>query len=314
MQETSIVEVSFMDDAPFQCVRENDDVYVNIKRVCENLGVDYSAQLKRLKEKPWATVAIKTTVGNDEKTREMSMINLDSLPMWLATISSNRVSEDIRPKLIRYQIEAAQVLRDHFFGHPKQEQEQTPILYQIDQKKALGDQWEKQEQRLLEQAEQARQQKQQVRSEIPALIEQATMEYYRSLVRHAGLSASHEVSLPDASMERDLFANLPAAELPLPVIAPMRIRDRVVKASRRLAYLLYPDVPETDVDLRFTWAWDKVLTEFSYRGDKINIKRRAANAGISYIEYADEHGYLPELLSLIQEMILEASQAKETLN
>jgi hypothetical protein len=46
----------------------------------------------------------------------MSMIDLDALPMWLATIESSRVAEPAREKLVRYQREAAAVLRDHFLG------------------------------------------------------------------------------------------------------------------------------------------------------------------------------------------------------
>jgi phage antirepressor YoqD-like protein len=36
--------------------------------------------------------------------------------MWLATIDAGRVGESVRPLLVAYQKEAAQVLRDHFFG------------------------------------------------------------------------------------------------------------------------------------------------------------------------------------------------------
>ena len=38
--------------------------------------------------------------------------------MWLATIDSKRVRKDLRPKLVAYQMEAAEVLRTHFLGAP----------------------------------------------------------------------------------------------------------------------------------------------------------------------------------------------------
>jgi len=39
--------------------------------------------------------------------------------MWLATIEDVRVAPDVRPRLILFQREAAQALRDHFLG-PRQ--------------------------------------------------------------------------------------------------------------------------------------------------------------------------------------------------
>ena len=40
----------------------------------------------------WATTAFNAVVGADGKNREMFMLHLDSLPMWLATIEPSRVS------------------------------------------------------------------------------------------------------------------------------------------------------------------------------------------------------------------------------
>jgi antirepressor protein len=48
-------------------------------------------------------------------------LHLDSMPMWLATVEPNRVAPDVRPKLVRYQNECAQVLHDHFFGRPPED-------------------------------------------------------------------------------------------------------------------------------------------------------------------------------------------------
>jgi hypothetical protein len=46
--------------------------------------------------------------------------------MWLATIDTGRVAEHVRPLLVAYQKEAAQVLRDHFFGPSKPRRDETP--------------------------------------------------------------------------------------------------------------------------------------------------------------------------------------------
>ncbi|MEY8461006.1 phage antirepressor N-terminal domain-containing protein [Eggerthellaceae bacterium 24-137] len=88
---------------------------VGLRRMCENMGLDYSAQLRRLNRQPWATVAIMTTVAEDGKFREMATIDRQTFVMWLATIDTGRVkSEQAREVIIRYQKECAQVLDSYF--------------------------------------------------------------------------------------------------------------------------------------------------------------------------------------------------------
>jgi hypothetical protein len=55
-------------------------------------------------------------VAEDQKLRQVTCVDLDTLAMWLATITSGKVAEALRPKIVRYQKECARVLRDHFFG------------------------------------------------------------------------------------------------------------------------------------------------------------------------------------------------------
>lgn len=113
--------VSFYEDQ-IEAIRREDDGrgYFVIKRVSENLGIDFGGQLQKLKKQPWATVEILRTVAQDGKQREVAVLPIDQLPMWLATIHSSKVAPERRPKLERYQVEAADVLRRHFVGdgHP----------------------------------------------------------------------------------------------------------------------------------------------------------------------------------------------------
>lgn len=96
--------------------RDGDGVWVSVRRVCEALGVSVQSQSEKLAAKPWAVVRLILMTGPDGKNYETSCIHLDSLPMWLATIEPGRVGEGVREKLVRYQREAAAVLRDHFLG------------------------------------------------------------------------------------------------------------------------------------------------------------------------------------------------------
>jgi hypothetical protein len=97
-------------------------VWVVVKRVCESLGIDSEGQRQRLIKKPWAVACVIKATGPDGKTYSTMALHLDALPMWLATIDAARVAPAVRAKIERYQVEAARVLRDHFFGKP------TPAL------------------------------------------------------------------------------------------------------------------------------------------------------------------------------------------
>lgn len=102
-----------------QTVRDDKRVWVVVKRVCEALGVDWEGQRQRLRDEsrcPWAVACMTQATGNDGKSYEMFCVDLDTLPMWLATIDVGRVKPGAREKLIAYQRECARVLRDHFFG------------------------------------------------------------------------------------------------------------------------------------------------------------------------------------------------------
>jgi len=114
---TSIVSVPFHGDE-IQAVRDGERVFVVVKRLCESLAIDADSQRKRLSDPercPWAVTVVMTATGSDGKSYEMLCLDLESLPMWLATIDASRVKSEAREKLVEYQCECARALRDHFF-------------------------------------------------------------------------------------------------------------------------------------------------------------------------------------------------------
>lgn len=114
-QSAEIVRVPFQGDT-LEALQDEGGVWVAVRRVADVLGLDADTQAKKLRGKAWATTALKTVVAEDGKIRQAFCIHLDSVAMWLATIETSRVAESLRPKLERYQIECARVLRDHFLG------------------------------------------------------------------------------------------------------------------------------------------------------------------------------------------------------
>ena len=76
--------------------------YVAVKPICENLGLDWSSQKKRIERDDVlnSTMVIMTTVAEDEKSREMTCLPIDYINGFLFGIDTSRVSEEIRPLVL----------------------------------------------------------------------------------------------------------------------------------------------------------------------------------------------------------------------
>jgi hypothetical protein len=98
-----------------EVIKDNETLWISVRRVCEALGIDSKSQMKKLQEKEWACVVIITSHDASGRKQGIFMIDLDSLPMWLATINANKVASHVRLKLEAYQKEASKVLRKLFF-------------------------------------------------------------------------------------------------------------------------------------------------------------------------------------------------------
>ena len=88
---TAMTVVDFHGDA-LECATRDGQHYVALRPMCDALGIETRAQLAKLKTKAWSTMSMIDMVAEDGKSRLMSMLSLDSVPMWLATIEpSNEV-------------------------------------------------------------------------------------------------------------------------------------------------------------------------------------------------------------------------------
>ena len=87
---------------------------VPLRPACDRLNLDLRSQLRKLHGASWATVVIMTMVAEDGKEREMACLPLRAIPMWLASINPGKLAPELRDLLVRYQVEAADVLYRHF--------------------------------------------------------------------------------------------------------------------------------------------------------------------------------------------------------
>ena len=101
-----MTDLSKLESIPFHgttinATRTPEGVRVAIRPVCEAIGLDYSAQWRRLERQPWAVVAMTATTGSDGKTYEMATVDRRTFTMWLATVDTNRLkNEQAREMLI----------------------------------------------------------------------------------------------------------------------------------------------------------------------------------------------------------------------
>ena len=110
-----IVEVPFNGSMMIAQRFDDGEIYTALKPICENIGIDFNGQKQRLERTPWATMCVMHTVAADGKNRDMTAISRKTLTMWLATIDTNRLSdEQARHNVTVYQQEAAEALDKYF--------------------------------------------------------------------------------------------------------------------------------------------------------------------------------------------------------
>lgn len=110
MTESHLMPVTFHGDTIY-CVDYGGQPYAPVKPIVENLGLSWQPQAAKLKENAtrW-TVTMIVTVAQDGKQREMICIPVFRVFSFLASISPDKVKEEIREKLVQYQTECDKAL------------------------------------------------------------------------------------------------------------------------------------------------------------------------------------------------------------
>lgn len=88
--------------------------HIILKAAIEELGLDYSTQLAKLRSRSWATVGQSPMVADDGKVRAMTVVPVRTFLMLLATVNENRVAEKHRDTLIAFQNETADAIEAYW--------------------------------------------------------------------------------------------------------------------------------------------------------------------------------------------------------
>lgn len=111
---TALVAVPFNGQYVVAAVH-NGKPYVAMKPICENIGLQWEAQYKRIKRHPVMLQGMSMIdMPSNGGIQQTACLPLDMLNGWLFGIDASRVKPELREKVIRYQLECFKVLHDHF--------------------------------------------------------------------------------------------------------------------------------------------------------------------------------------------------------
>lgn len=111
---TSIVAIDFHGDQ-IVTFQHNGEPYVAMRRVVENLGLNWAGQHAKLVERQ--TLMCMDIHTHDTTGRKQQMLSMPvaKLPLWLATINPNKIPDPAkRAKIELYQSESAIALHDYW--------------------------------------------------------------------------------------------------------------------------------------------------------------------------------------------------------
>lgn len=110
---TEIATIPFRGNE-LQSVLVDGEPRIVFRPVVESIGMDYSTQLAKLRNRSWASCRAIPTTGADGKTYNMITVDMPTFLMWLATVNEARVGAEVRPLLVAYQTESSSVITDYW--------------------------------------------------------------------------------------------------------------------------------------------------------------------------------------------------------
>lgn len=111
--------VEFYGDELIAIRADDGHVYVSVRHLCAALGLARQGQVRRIRDNTILAEGyrggnILLPPGPGGGRQQAGMLRADLVPLWLSGVRVKAVKEEIRPKLERYQREAAKVLWEAF--------------------------------------------------------------------------------------------------------------------------------------------------------------------------------------------------------
>ena len=108
-------QVEFYEDELIAIRADDGHIYVSVRHLSDALGLTPTGQIRRIRRQALLDKACHkgyiTTPGGSQPA---NWLRVDVVPLFITGLNTNSVREDIRPKLERFQEEAAKVLWEAF--------------------------------------------------------------------------------------------------------------------------------------------------------------------------------------------------------
>lgn len=92
------------------------EVYIPLRNVCDNLGLDWSNERRRIKNDPILSQAVVETTTALSSGQKQLCLPLRFFPGWIFKINLNLLADDVRPLIEAIQIEGYDALHDYWIG------------------------------------------------------------------------------------------------------------------------------------------------------------------------------------------------------
>ena len=123
--------ILFHEDKVFTVMEEETGkIYIAIRKICENLRMSESQSKNQVTKIQNDELLIrgfkKLSLKVQTQVRELSFIELDYFPAWLFKISLSRFDENLKEKLMDYQLYCKDILAAEFLGKRQKESIEEP--------------------------------------------------------------------------------------------------------------------------------------------------------------------------------------------
>jgi len=100
--------------------------YVGIKSICNNLGIDATTQINKLKNDP--TLSLGVRFIPEASGNGVNILLLDFIPAWLFSINPNKVNSNAAIKLLKYKEHLRDYIANYVFGKKEVIQQENEII------------------------------------------------------------------------------------------------------------------------------------------------------------------------------------------
>jgi hypothetical protein len=129
MSNLVVKEVTF-NNVTLIGVQKDSKIYVAVKKICDDLGIDFSSQLKKIKESSLLSKGlVEITTPTNGGMQNILYLDSEFLPFYLSGIKEKKCKLEIRPYLLEFQLKAKDVLAKAFLGN--QDQQKTMSLEEL---------------------------------------------------------------------------------------------------------------------------------------------------------------------------------------